>query len=79
MGPRSKLIAARKAKGLTQVELAALVGIGQSSLSKLEAGDHVPFGDTLVALCGVLDLSPVDLLERDAEESPQAKNTGTEG
>ena len=52
---------ARKAKGLTQKELAELVGAKHNSVSGWESGLHKPDADTLELICGVLDISPSEL------------------
>lgn len=47
----------RESRGLSQVELARVVGIGQSNLSAYENGHRVPTADTLnriVVGCGYL-------------------------
>jgi transcriptional regulator with XRE-family HTH domain len=45
----------RKARGLTQAGLADLAGIGQSKVSKIEAGQGNPSAETLYALAAALD------------------------
>jgi transcriptional regulator with XRE-family HTH domain len=71
------MIRARKRLGLTQAQLASKIRVGQSTISKVEAGDeHVPRGDTLARLCDALGLSPNELL---AESDEPLAATGTEG
>ena len=53
---------ARMAKGLTQKQLAELIGSKNNSVSNWEHGTHKPDIDTLERLCKVLDISPVELL-----------------
>ncbi len=74
------MIRARKSRGLTQGELARRVGVGQSGISKIETGAHMPLGDTLVKLCAELKLAPDDLLAlaEDAADAPTAQTTSTE-
>lgn len=48
---------ARKAKGLTQVELAQKVGVTQGNLSAWETGRWEPEMDALKKLCEVLECS----------------------
>ena len=57
-----KLIAARKAAGLTQVQLADVSGISQSHISHLENATWEPRLATILALCRALRVSPTDLL-----------------
>ncbi len=47
---------ARKAKGLTQAELAELMQLGQSYLSQVERGRHDIRANTLIELARLLDL-----------------------
>jgi transcriptional regulator with XRE-family HTH domain len=52
----------RKAKGLTQRELAKLVGIDFTYLSKIETGDMLPPGDEVIArLAQQLDVKEDEL------------------
>jgi DNA-binding MarR family transcriptional regulator/DNA-binding XRE family transcriptional regulator len=52
----------RTARGLSQRELAAMVGIGAPHLSKLERDEEQPSEALLVRIAGVLGLDPDDLL-----------------
>ena len=51
-----KLVEARKAKNITQKELADLVGISQQAISRLELEKHIPKMDTLIRILDGLDL-----------------------
>lgn len=53
---------ARKAKGLTQKELAAMVGVTQGNLSSWETDRWKPDIDTLKKLCEILECSADYLL-----------------
>jgi DNA-binding XRE family transcriptional regulator len=53
---------ARKAAGLTQVELGERAGLDQAVISRLERGLHVPRLDTLRRIADALDLSVAQLL-----------------
>lgn len=64
-----RLRAARKAKGLTQAEVAALVGIRQQSYYLYESGKQDPKSEVLADLCRALDVSPDYLLGLDVRES----------
>ena len=46
----------RSAKGLTQTELANLVGTGQKTISKIENGNPATRMDTLFSILAALDL-----------------------
>jgi transcriptional regulator with XRE-family HTH domain len=57
IGERVRLL--RKARGYSQVELAALAGITQGSLSLIETNKtEVPAGETLANLCRALKTTP---------------------
>lgn len=47
---------ARTAKGLTQDELAGLVGISRNYISDIERGQYTPSVKTLAALAATLDI-----------------------
>ena len=59
---------ARKAKGLTQKELAAMVGVTQGNLSSWETDRWKPDIDTLKKLCEILECSADYLL---GQEQPK--------
>lgn len=52
-----KIIQARKAKALTQEDLAEAVGVSRQAVSKWETGEANPDLDKLISICKVLDLS----------------------
>lgn len=51
-----KLVEARKAKDITQKELADLVGVSQQAISRLELEKHIPKMDTFIKILDGLDL-----------------------
>ncbi|MCK9444103.1 MAG: helix-turn-helix domain-containing protein [Tissierellaceae bacterium] len=51
-----KLVEARKAKDITQKELAELVGVSQQAISRLELEKHIPKMDTFIKILDGLDL-----------------------
>lgn len=53
---------ARKAKHLTQEQLAEKVGISSSFMGHIERGTRIASIDTLVSICNVLSVSPCLLL-----------------
>ena len=61
----------RKARKLTQAQLAAAVGMNRSILSRLETGDYTPSADQLFALSEVLRFDPA-ILFISPEEQPVA-------
>jgi transcriptional regulator with XRE-family HTH domain len=67
MATRSKLIAARRAKGLTQEQLAERVDIGQSAISRFETGVLEPSGTQARRLMKALGCSLDDVLDEDSK------------
>ena len=57
------LAAARQAAGITQIELAALVGSNQSHVSKLERGERILDVLQFAELCRALKLDPRAVLQ----------------
>jgi transcriptional regulator with XRE-family HTH domain len=56
----------RKERGLSQAELAALVGTTQSAIARLESGGRPPRIDTLLRIANALDADlHIELLERE--------------
>jgi len=57
----------RKARGLSQADLAALVGTTQSAIARLEGGGRPPRIDTLLRIANALDADlQVELHDREA-------------
>lgn len=56
----------RKAAGLSQEQLAELVGMSRQAVSKWETDQAAPDVDKLALLCGVLGVSADELLGREA-------------
>jgi transcriptional regulator with XRE-family HTH domain len=56
----------RKERGLSQAELAALVGTTQSAIARLESGGRPPRIDTLLRIANALDADlHIELLDRE--------------
>lgn len=72
-----KIIQARKAKALTQEDLAEAVGVSRQAVSKWETGEANPDLDKLVSICKVLDLS-MDYLCLDKQPQVPAEVSQTE-
>lgn len=63
----------RRARGLSQAELAELCGTTQSAIARLEGGGRPPRIDTLLRLATALDCDlVVELRERDGTEGEAA-------
>ena len=61
----------RRARRITQEELARQVGISASFLGHIERGTRVLSLDTLLALCDTLGVTPNDLLSVEAYAAQQ--------
>ena len=68
-----KIRSARKQKGLTQKELANMIGAKHNSVSDWEKNKNRPDPDTIELICGVLDITPNYLLsdKTDTDISPE--------
>jgi transcriptional regulator with XRE-family HTH domain len=56
----------RKERGLSQTDLAALVGTTQSAIARLESGGRPPRIDTLLRIANALDADlHIELLDRE--------------
>ena len=64
----------RKARGLTQEELAVRLNVVRQTVSKWEKGISVPDADTLQKLADILEVSVSQLLGGDPEQSPQQRD-----
>ncbi len=53
----------RKAKGLTQEEMAALLGVNQTAVASWERGDTYPTADKLPKIAKMLDCKIDDLYD----------------
>ena len=56
------IAATRKAKGLTQRQLAAQLSISDKTISKWETGKGLPDVSLMLPLCGALGITVNDLL-----------------
>lgn len=59
----SNLARLRMARGLTQEQLAELVGVQKQHVSRWERGERNPAGKNLLKLCQVLECQITDLLD----------------
>jgi Zn-dependent peptidase ImmA (M78 family)/DNA-binding XRE family transcriptional regulator len=68
----SRLVIARKRRGLTLTRLAGLTGLSTHSISVYENGHQAPSEEKLLQLADVLDVSPAFLGGPDLDEIPDA-------
>src|SRR5258707_15812555 len=66
----SRLVIARKRRGLTLTRLADLTALSTRSISLYENGHQEPTEETLLQLANVLDVSPAFLSGPDVDEIP---------
>lgn len=52
---KERIFQARKAKGLSQEDLAEIVGVSRQAVSKWETGEAMPDTEKLIALCNALE------------------------
>lgn len=64
----------RKAKGLSQKELGALIGVSNKAVSKWETGAAAPKTETIIKLAAVLGISSEELL---CGKNPEFENHNT--
>ncbi len=73
----SRLRELRKAKGITQEELAKIIGVERSSIGKYEGKGHViPSDDVKVKLAEYFGVSVDYLLGRSKEKMPAVNDSG---
>lgn len=61
--PPLKVRAVRKARGVSQRDLARAVGVAQSTLSRIERGERRVSVDRLVAIARALGVRPSDMMD----------------
>lgn len=66
------VIRERKAKGLTQVQLAEATGINRAMIGRLEKSDYTPSIDQLQKLGEILGFEVIDLFTEEEKEVPSA-------
>ena len=67
-----RLASLRKAKGLTQVDVAGATGLAQGLISKYETGDLLLHGELIVEFARVLGVSADDILGIESKRSKPA-------
>lgn len=76
LGLNIKLI--RKAQGVTQENLAEIIGLHSRQLSKIETGEHFPSYRTFEKICLALNTTPKELFNFDIDIEEQYFATGTD-
>ena len=73
-----KLVALRKAKGLSQLKLAEMMDVSRQAISRWETGASVPTTENLKCLSRLYDVS-LDYLVNDGVDEPERETERTEG
>lgn len=72
MSFNQQLAALRKARGISQENLADMLGVSRQAVSKWETGETQPEMANLLALCSILEVSPNQLMGWEAEDTEEA-------
>lgn len=72
MGFKERLREYRKLRGMTQLELANIIGMTKSSISNYEAGTSAPNDHTLIKIFNALNCEPNDLYQDDYTSAVEA-------
>lgn len=72
MDLKDRVLLARKTKGLSQEDLAELVGVSRQAVSKWETGEAMPDMEKLIALCHALELD-MEYLALGKEPAPSVR------
>lgn len=73
------LFALRKEKGMTQAELADMLGVTNKAVSKWETGEAMPETSLLVPLSRIFGVTVDELLEGRRAEADESKSEKTDG
>ncbi len=74
MSFRDNLLHLRAVNGMTQEQLAALLGVSRQSVAKWEADKSYPEMDKLIALCQIFNCTLDELVQGDLTERPATAN-----
>lgn len=70
----NNLFSIRKAKGLTQAEVAEMAELSDRTYADIERGDAAMRIDTLLKLCFALHITPNDILVEENTEEPSEQD-----
>lgn len=65
-----RIVLAREARGITQAELARMLGISPQQLSQWEKGHTIPGQESLVSICNVLECPPKFFYVQNGDNNP---------
>lgn len=77
MSFRDNLQSLRASRGMTQEQLAMLLGVSRQSVTKWEAERSYPEMDKLLALCDIFDCTLDELVKGDLTDRPKASPDGS--
>lgn len=77
MNLADRILAYRKAKGLSQEELAEVLNVSRQTISKWETGQSQPDLDKLLPLCELFEISADELLGKEIVKNTTQKKSLT--
>lgn len=77
MNLADRILAYRKAKGLSQEELAEVLNVSRQTISKWETGQSQPDLDKLLPLCELFEISADELLGKEIVKNATQKKSLT--
>lgn len=77
MNLADRILAYRKAKGLSQEELAEVLNVSRQTISKWETGQSQPDLDKLLPLCELFEISSDELLGKEIVKNTTQKKSLT--
>lgn len=73
-----RLLKLRKQKGLSQEEIANIIGVSRQTISKWETGESNPDFDKIVPLCDLYNISTDELIRGENKSNIESDNTRIE-
>lgn len=73
-----RLLKLRKQKGLSQEEIANIIGVSRQTISKWETGESNPDFDKIVPLCDLYNISTDELIRGESKSNFENDNKKTE-
>lgn len=70
-----RLLKLRKQKGLSQEEIANIIGVSRQTISKWETGESNPDFDKIVPLCDLYNISTDELIRGESKSNVESDNT----
>jgi transcriptional regulator with XRE-family HTH domain len=74
----NKLKELRKAKNMSQEQIADFLNISQSAYARMEQGKSTSWANHFNKICDVFEIKPEDLIKKESESSIYENNTSEE-